>query len=151
MAALLAALLATGCGVHNDSAAAERTTSGSVNVDAGGLALRHLRVVLDDSPQAGLVSAVLRGSFVNSGDRDDELRRVTSPAAETVQLIGVGAEPSQTVPLAAGGVARLEHPTDPGWVLDPLAGDLRAGTSIPVTFHFAHEGRVTVAIPVAVG
>lgn len=149
-AALLAALVATGCGELNDYAATERTTGGSVNVDAGPLALRNLRVELGSDVRAGLVSPLLRGSFVNGGDRDDELLRVTSPAAETVRLSGTDGEGSRTVPLVAGGVARLEHPTDLGWVLDPAGDDLRAGTSIRVTFHFAHQGRVTATVPVAV-
>jgi len=145
---LLAVAAVTGCGVRDDYSATERTTSGSVNVDAGPIALRHLRVVLDDGLRAGFVQPVLRGSFVNSGDRDDELLRVTSPAAETVLFTWAGAVATETMPLAAGGVARLEHPTDPGWVLDLAAGELRNGTSVPVTFHFAHQGRVTVSVPV---
>jgi hypothetical protein len=147
-AALVAALVATGCGELNDYAATERTTAGSVNADAGPLTLRNLRVELDGDGRAGLAAPVLRGSFVNGGDRDDELLRVTSPAAETVRLSGTDAERSRTVPLVAGRIARLEHPTDLGWALHPAGDDLHAGTSIPVTFHFAHQGRVTVTVPV---
>jgi hypothetical protein len=151
VAVLLAAAVATGCGVPNDYAATERTTGGSVNVDSGPLGLRHLRVVLDDRLQAGVVSPVLRGSFVNSGDRADELLRVTSPVAETARLSGRDARLSQTVPLAAGSVVRLEHLTDPGWVFEGAGRELLPGRSVPVTFHFAHEGRVTVTVPVTAG
>lgn len=147
--ALVAAAIATGCGVRNDYAATERMTAGSVNVDAGPLALRHLKVVLDKSLKPGVVSQVLRGTFVNSGDQADALLRVTSPVAESVRLDGMAAAASQTVPLAAGSVTRYEHSTDPGWVLAGAERKLVAGTSVSITFHFAQQGRVTVTVPVA--
>lgn len=150
-ATLLALTFATGCGTLNDYSATERTTAGSVNVDAGPLALRNLRVELNDGERAGSVAALLRGTFLNAGDRDDELLRVTSPVADAVQLAGVGPGSSQTVPLTAGGKARLEHPEDPRWVLEGTAAELQAGTSIPVVFHFAHQGRVAATVPVAAG
>jgi hypothetical protein len=151
VAALLSVTALTGCGVRNDYSATERTTAGSVNVDAGPLALRHLRVVLGDGSRVGSGGPVLRGSFVNGGEQDDELLAVTSPAANTVRLAGTGAGSSQTVPLAAGGIARLEHPQGPGWTFEGARGDLPAGTSVRVTFHFAHQGRVTATVPVAAG
>lgn len=151
VATVLAVAVATGCGVRNDYSATERPALGSVNVDAGPLALRHLRVELDDTRQVGSIVPMLRGSFVNAGQQDDELLRVTSPAAETLRLAGVGAGASQTVPLAAGGVARLEHPEDPGWMLERVSRELQGGTSVPVTFHFAHQGRVTATVPITAG
>ena len=145
---LLAALVATGCAVRNDYSATERTTSGSVNIDAGPLALRHLRVELGDDRRVGDGAPMLRGSLVNAGERDDELLRVTSPVADVVRLVGVGAGGPETVLLSAGGVARMEHP-DSGWKLEGVSGDLQAATTVLVTFHFADQGRVTATVPVA--
>ena len=145
---LLAVLVATGCGVRNDYSATERTTSGSVNIDAGSLALRHLRVELGDGRRVGDGAPMLRGSFVNVGERDDELLRVTSPVADAVRLVGVGAGGRETVLMTAGGVARMEHP-DLGWRLEGVSRDLRPATTVLVTFHFADQGRVTATVPVA--
>ena len=147
-ATLLAVWVATGCGVRNDYSATERTTSGSVNIDAGPLALRHLRVELGDGRRGGDGAPMLRGSFVNVGERDDELLRVTSPVADAVRLAGVGAGGRETVLVSAGGVARMEHP-DSGWKLEGVSGDVQAATTVVVTFHFAHQGRVTATVPVA--
>jgi copper(I)-binding protein len=145
---LLALVGVTACGgALNDYSATERSLPNSVSVDAGPLALRHLRVELDDALTAGGIQAVLRGSFLNLGTQPDALLRVTTPVAAAVTLSADAGE-NDSVVLRPGSVEHLQHPADPGWVLDELNAPLAAGSSIEVTFHFAAQGRVTAQIPI---
>ena len=127
LTAALTAVVLAGCGARNDYSATERRLPHSVNVDAGPIALRHLRVHLVDgrSPLDG--AAVLRGSLLNSGG-DDTLLRVTTPAAGSVRvnMLSTGLE----------------------WKLTDLRQPLRDGTSVVVTFHFAAQGKVVATVPV---
>jgi copper(I)-binding protein len=149
-ATALTAIFVTGCGgALNDYSATERSLPNSTNVDAGPLALRHLRVQVIDG-QAGGDSATLRGSLLNLGSDHDSLLRVTTPAADTVTLVSPSGEAADgELPLRPGATHRLQHPTDPAWVLTDLRQPLQVGASVPVTFHFAAQGRVTATVPIA--
>lgn len=128
LTAALTAVVLAGCGARNDYSATERSLPHSVNVAAGPIALRHLRVQLIDgrSPLHG--AAVLRGSLLNAGASHDTLLRVTTPAADSVRLIMLS--------------------TGPEWRLTDLRQPLRDGTSVAVTFHFAAQGKVVATVPV---
>ena len=146
---LLAMAGVTGCGdILDDYSPTTRSLPNSINLDAGPLALRHLRIELRDPVATGGSTAVLRGSFLNLGTQPDALLRTTTSAAATMTLTS-GDRVYDTVALPAGRVARLQHPEDPGWVLHDLRRPLAAGSSVDVTFHFASQGRVTAQIPVA--
>jgi len=133
LAAALTVSVLAGCGARNDYSAVERRLPNSINVDAGPLALRHLRVQLIDGSSPDSATAVLRGSVINSGGSQDALLRVTTPAAESVH------------PITAPDV----RSTDFGeWRLTDLRQPLRVGTSVAVTFHFAAQGKVTATVPV---
>lgn len=152
-AALTAALMATlaaGCGgALNDYSATERALPNSVNVDAGPIALRHLRVQVIDGQVAAEDAAVLRGTVLNLGGGHDALLRVTTPVAGAVSLVSFqGQTLADDLPLRPSAVQRMQHPSDPGWMLADLREPLRPGTSVSVTFHFAAQGEVTAAVPV---
>jgi len=147
---LIAVAVLTACGgARNDYSATERVLPNSVNLDAGPLALRHLRIELADADRSSPSMAVLRGSFLNLGTQTDMLLRVTTPAAATVTLSP--ADRDGAVALPPGVVARLQHPEDPGWVLNQQRAPLAAGSTAAVTFHFASQGRVTTQVPVTNG
>jgi len=149
MIAAVAVTLITACGQRNDFSATERALPHAVNVDAGPLALRNLRVDLIESPPFDSVRAALRGAFINTGSGHDELLRVTSPAASSVRLSPAGDAHFAPVPLPVGAAQSLQHQTERAWLLlGELREPLRAGGSIPVTFHFAQQGKVTVTVPV---
>lgn len=148
-AAALAATILTGCGALNDYSATERTVPSSANVDAGSLALRHLRVHVIDGQSGAPDAAVLRGSFFNVGDSHDALLGVTTPDAGSVNLMSAGSVSEVShLPLRPGEVQRLQHATDPGLFLAELREPLLVGTSVPVTFYFATQGKVTATVPV---
>jgi copper(I)-binding protein len=146
---VLALFAVAACGIPtNDFSATERNVPNSVNVDAGPLALRHLRVEIAAATATDESPAAVRGSFLNHGPDPDALLRVTTPAAATVTLTPAAGE-DDSVALQPGELTRLQRPEDSRWALTDLRGPLTAGSSVDVTFHFANQPSVTASIPVS--
>lgn len=87
-------------------------------------------------------SASLFLSLYNSGPSSDKLVSADAPGSASSVSLSTG-----TVPLAANSAASLMGP-EPKVVLKDLTKPLTGGTTIPVTFTFAHAGSVTLQVPV---
>ncbi|HEY6496822.1 MAG TPA: hypothetical protein VIZ43_26390 [Trebonia sp.] len=88
-------------------------------------------------------SASLFVSLYNGGGSSDALQSVTAPGwAGTISLSGG----SVTLPANAAPV-NLTGP-EPKVVLENLTKPLVGGTTIPVTFDFAHAGSVQLQVPI---
>ena len=88
-------------------------------------------------------SAGLFVSFYNGGNGSDTLQSITAPGtAGTVTLSGA----PLSLPVN-GAPVNLTGPR-PEAVLENLAKPLRGGSQIPLTFHFAQSGSVTLTVPV---
>lgn len=146
-AALVAAalLLAAGCTQRNDFSATERHHPDAVNVDIGGLAVRHLQVLLMADP----ARAMVRASFVNEGDTPITLVAVTSTVTEQGHLDSGKNSLRLPITLHPDRVVRLQFDSDPQLVLEGVSPTAVAGTSLPITFHLESTGSTTVQVPVA--
>lgn len=142
------ALLLTGCGAGFDAQTyQERAVADVTNTAVGALALRGLSVapgsdgVLRPGDDADVQMVV-----VNEGTEADRLVEVTSPAAESVDLIET--ESGEVV-------EELEIPSlgttggSAGLVLRGLTEELRSGETVELTLRFERNGEVTVIVPVA--
>jgi copper(I)-binding protein len=153
----LAALLAlSACNTGQEAtttAGVPETTAGVPDVahahgGVGDVALDVVFIEDGGIVQAG-ASAPLRGAFTNDARTPDELVRVTTPAAGSVQLLDADGRPSaQGIPIpadgevdAVNGIARLR--------LDGVSFPLPATQLVPVTFEFRDAGQVTLDVPVA--
>jgi copper(I)-binding protein len=144
-------LLLVGCAARNDYSAVDRAHPHAINADAGSIALRHVYL---DAPEGSAHSRgatmALRLSIINTGQTRDALTRVSSPlAAQVTRQDPTGVRTDQPLGLPAGQVVRMQYPTDTGWSLQAIRADVFAGTTVPVTFHFANQGRFTVLVPIA--
>jgi copper(I)-binding protein len=96
-----------------------------------------------DSTLPSGASAGLFVSLYNSNPSGDELVSVTAPGtAASISLTGgTVALPANAAPVNLTG-------PQPDAVLENLSQSLRGGSSIEVTFDFAHAGKVTLPVPV---
>lgn len=141
----LLALGLTGCGATLDAQTyQERSQSDATNTAVGALALRGLAVEpggADRTLEAGDDAEVYL-VVTNGDDEDDTLVEVTTPDAESVEVLVDGDEDVLEIPAlgSTGDSARLR--------LVSLTEDLREGEYTTLTFRFEDNGTVEVPVPV---
>lgn len=151
---VVAALLSiglSGCGAGLDPETyRERPTVDAAIASVGDLELRNVSITpppagTEEFTAGGEVTARL--SIVNVGDRSDVLTSVSTPAANTVELLDPKGEPMSS--LAIPGSSAVDYDTF-SVRLSGLVEPLRPGQSIPMTFTFTNNGRETLIVPVGV-
>lgn len=162
----------TGCAAGQHAPTAEETpVVDGVSANVGQIALRAVTVAAPaDASFAKGADATLQLVMINNGAADDQLGRVTSPAAAQVRLFskgaaaGVAATPSGTTSETSAPVAPVTAdsinlptgraitvgytPDEPAIQLHNLSADLFPGQTVQVTFQFAKAGSVTFTITV---
>ena len=144
-------LVLGGCSAGQEAETAEESPDvAGVDGTVGSVSLDDVFIEADGTIEAG-VSAPLRGVLTNGAEQDDDLLRVTTPAAESVQLLAEQGVPSpDSIAVPAGGQVdgstgairmQLEGVTEPIEITD----------TVPVTFTFEHAGEVQMDVPVAPG
>jgi copper(I)-binding protein len=146
---LAALLLLSACNEGQDAPVA----AGPPDVTAahGGVGDMALDVVFIESGGTVMAgeTAPIRGNFTNEAETADRLVRVSTPAAESVELLDAGGVPSaQGIDIpghgqvdAVNGVVRLQ--------LIDASSPLPATEIVPVTFEFSGAGEVTLHVPMA--
>ena len=121
----------------------------SVSASVGTMRLLAVRVVAPgDAVHVKGDNVGLFLTLANDGHRSDVLTSVTAAAATSVEL-RVGATHRKegiNVEVLPGGVASLQYPGGPHFVLVELKHDVGRGTFLPVTFHFRRAGDVEVNV-----
>ena len=131
VAALLAGPLLAGCSAGFDATSTKPySPSDGVNATSGDLKVLNALVVKAEDGSDGLVSAVI----VNTGNRDDRLTEITSPAGE-VSVTG-----SKTLP--AGGSVTLGSDTQTQATISGLADE--PGETITLRLAFGRGEPVTI-------
>lgn len=147
--ALLCACLA-GCAVgQNAETARETPDTAGVDGAVGSMVLDDVYLEASDTVPAG-GSVPLRAAFTDDSVRADRLLSVSTPAADSVELL----TPNGTV--AADGIevpgqGQVDATTGPVLLrLTGLTSPLSTQAIVPITFTFERAGRVTVKdVPVA--
>jgi copper(I)-binding protein len=140
-------LLLAGCGAGFEAQTyQERTAFNGTNTATGAIALRNVTVLPppdDRTLEAGSDAEVML-TLTNDGPEQDELLEVTSPAAESVELL-VDGEPTSSVELprlsSTGGSLGLR--------LIGLSQELSSGEYLELTFRFERNGTATFDAAVA--
>ena len=141
----LLALSLTGCGATLDAQTyQERSQSDATNTAVGSLALRGLSVEPggdDRTHQAGEDVEVFM-TVTNRDDEPDTLVEVTTPDAESVEVLLDGEEGTLEVPALGSteDAASLR--------LVSLTEELREGEYTTLTFRFERNGSIEVPVPV---
>ncbi|MGY1690798.1 copper chaperone PCu(A)C [Geodermatophilus sp. SYSU D01105] len=152
VAAGVAGVLAlAGCDAGNDAETAEETPDvAGVDGTVGQVSLDDVFLDAEDTVAAG-ASVPLRGVLTNDAEEADRLVGVTTPAAESVQLLDEsGAASPDGVELPAGG--QVEAVTGPVRMqLEGVTGSIAPTDTVQVTFTFDRAGEVALDVPVAPG
>lgn len=147
-----AGLLTLGACDAGQEAETARETPDVAGVDGtvGEVSLDDVFIEADGTVEAG-ATAPLRGVLTNDAQQDDDLLRVTTSAAGSVQLLAEsGGSSPDGIPVPAGGQVdgttgavrmQLEGVTEP----------IETTDTVPVTFTFARAGQVELDVPVAPG
>lgn len=144
-------LVLGGCAAGQEAETAEETPDvAGVDGTVGEVSLDDVFIEAESTIEAG-GSAPLRAVLTNDAQQDDDLLRVTTPAAESVQLLAeLGAPSPDGIAVPAGGQVdattgtirmQLERVTEP----------IETADTVPVTFTFEHAGEVRLDVPVAPG
>jgi copper(I)-binding protein len=144
-------LVLGGCDAGQEAETAQETPDvAGVNGTVGEVSLDDVFIEADGTIEAG-GSAPLRAVLTNDAQQDDDLLRVTTPAAASVQLLAeLGVPSPDGIALPAGGQVdgttgnirmQLEGVTEP----------IETTDTVPVTFTFEHAGEVRLDVPVAPG
>jgi len=143
----LLALVLTGCGASLDAQTyQERNQADAANTAVGTIALRGLSVEPggDDRTHEAGEDAEVFVTLTNRDDEADTLVEVTTPDAESVELLVDGEQSDDGIEVPALGstedVATLR--------LVSLTEELREGEYTTLTFRFERSGRVEVPVPV---
>lgn len=145
-AGVLLALALTGCGATLDAQTyQERNQADASNTAVGTLSLRGISVepAGDDRTHEAGGDAEVTMVLTNADDEADTLLEVTTPAAESVELLVDGEqEDSIEVPALAStqDLAALR--------LVSLTEELREGEYTTLTFRFERAGSIDVPVPV---
>ena len=139
------ALALTGCGATLDAQTyQERSQSDATNTAVGTLALRGVSVEPggDDRTHEAGDDAEVFLTLTNRDDEPDTLVEVTTPAAESVEVLLDGEEGTLEIPALGSteDAASLR--------LVSLTEDLREGEYITLTFRFERNGDIEVPVPV---
>lgn len=150
LAAALSALALAGCGTGLQAQTyKESGRQDSARTEQGAIAVRNVYL---EAPASGDVlaqgsTAVLHGTFINTGTSDDALVGATSDAATSVQLQLAG-QPVTSIPLKAGQPAS----SDATVLLQGLTRDVHVGEYVTVSLSFQDAGRTQqVQVPLRTG
>ncbi len=151
-AAVLAGLLVLGgCAAGQEAETAQETPdSAGVDGTVGEVSLDDVFLDAEDTVEAG-ASVPLRGVLTNDAEQADRLVEVSTPAAESVQLLDENGAPSADgveVPAggqveAVSGAVRMQ--------LEGVTAPIAPTDTVSVTFTFATAGEVALDVPVAPG
>jgi copper(I)-binding protein len=150
-AALLAVptLALTGCGAGFEAQTyQQRVLADSANAAAGSVAVRGVSVLPGDDGmlEAGDDAEVVL-TLTNEGQEDDRLVDVSSPLADSVDIVDVeSGRTASSLRLPAFGTTGSRN----GLVLRSLSEDLRSGEYAELTLRFERGGELTLSVPVAV-
>lgn len=124
-------------------------TPGVAGVDAavGPLLLDDVFLQSDTAIAAG-ASVPLRGAFTNTGQTNEQLTSLTTPAAAVQLLDPTGAPTAQGVEIPAGGQVDAVTGTVRLRLVDVTA-PIPVTQLIPVTFVFGDGQQVTLDVPVS--
>ena len=139
------ALALTGCGATLDAQTyQERSQSDATNTAVGTLALRGLSVEPggDDRTHEAGADAEVFMTITNRDDEPDTLVEVTTPDAESVEVLLDGEEGTLEIPALGSteDAASLR--------LVSLTEELREGEYTTLTFRFERNGSIEVPVPV---
>lgn len=141
----LLALALTGCGAELDAQTyQERNQADASNTAVGTIALRGVSVESggrDRTHEAGADAEVFM-VLTNRDDEPDTLVEVTTPDAESVEILVDGEEDTVEVP------AQGSTEDSASLRLVSLTEELREGEYTTLTFRFERNGEVELAVPV---
>ena len=144
--AVLLALALTGCGATLDAQTyQERSNADATNTAIGTIALRGVSVEpggADRTHEAGSDAEVFL-VLTNRDDESDTLVEVTTPDAESVELLVDG---EQTDGIEVPALGSTEESASVRLV--SLTEDLREGEYTTLTFRFERNGTIEVPVPV---
>lgn len=141
------ALALTGCGATLDAQTyQEKSQSDATNTAVGTLALRGVSVEFggNDRTHGAGDDAEVFLVLTNRDDEDDTLVEVTTPDAESVELLVDGEESPDGIVVPALGSTEESATLR----LVSLTEELREGEYTTLTFRFENNGSVEVPVPV---
>ena len=144
-------LVLGGCAAGQEAETAEETPDvAGVDGTVGSVSLDDVFLDAEDTVEAG-ASVPLRGVLTNDAEQADRLVGVSTPAAESVQLLDEsGAPRADGIELPAGGQVEAVS----GAVrmqLEGVTAPIAPTDTVSVTFTFATAGEVALDVPVAPG
>ena len=154
-------LLLSGCGTGQvTETASQQSAAPGAQGQVGPIAVRNALITYPEGGEHYYRSgsdAPITLTIVNTGDSEDELTSVTSPAAQSVQIEGQRGLPPQHT-LRAVAPTKSTGPTQSSdqnltqgqirIVLDGLTEDVRPGRTVSVTLLFRQAGELTLQVPV---
>ncbi len=149
--ALTSLLVLGGCAAGQEAETAQETPDvAGVDGTVGELSLDDVFLDAEDTVEAG-ASVPLRGVLTNDAEQADRLVGVSTPAAESVQLLDeFGAPSADGIEVPAGG--QVEAVSEAVRMqLEQVTAPIAPTDTVPVTFSFATAGEVTLDVPVTAG
>ncbi|MGY1711884.1 copper chaperone PCu(A)C [Geodermatophilus sp. SYSU D00758] len=147
-AGLAAAVVLAGCDAGQDAETTQEVPdTPGVDGSVGQVDLDD--VYLDSGSDVAAGAAVpLRAALTNEGESPDTLTSVTTPAAQSVQLLDENGDPATGgIPLPADG--QVDATTGPERMrLEGVTSAIGTTDTVPVTFVFATAGEVRLDVPV---
>ncbi len=144
-------LVLGGCAAGQETETAEETPDvAGVDGTVGSVSLDDVFLDAEGTVEAG-DSVPLRGVLTNDAEQADRLVTVSTPAAESVQLLDEAGAPSPDgIELPAGG--QVEAVSGAVRVqLEGVTSPIAPTDTVSVTFTFATAGEVALDVPVAPG
>ena len=150
-AVLAPVLLLGGCAAGQEAETAEETPDvAGADGSVGAVSLDDVFLDAEDTVEAG-AAVPLRGVLTNDAEQADRLVGVSTPAAESVQLLDdAGAPSADGIEVPAGGQVEAVS----GAVrmqLEGVTAPIAPTDTVSVTFTFATAGEVALDVPVAPG
>ena len=144
-------LVLGGCAAGQEAETAEETPDvAGVDGTVGSVSLDDVFLDAEDTVEAG-ASVPLRGVLTNDAEQADRLVGVSTPVAESVQLLDESGAPSADgIELPAGGQVEAVS----GAVrmqLEGVTAPIATTDTVRVTFAFDRAGEVALDVPVAPG
>ncbi|MGY1663583.1 copper chaperone PCu(A)C [Geodermatophilus sp. SYSU D00705] len=150
-AGVVAVLALAGCDAGNEAETLEETPdTAGVDGSVGQVSLDDFFLDAEDTVAAG-ASVPLRGVVTNDAEDADRLVGVTTPAAQSVQLLDESGQASPAgIEVPAGG--QVEAVTGPvRFQLEGVTDPIAPTDTVRVTFTFRSAGEVALDVPVAPG
>lgn len=144
--ALTLALVACDAGQDAETSRETPDTAG-VDGSVGSVVLEDVFLDSDSTVDAG-GSVPLRGALTNDAQEPDQLVRVNTPAAESVQLLDADGNVSPAgIELPPGG--QVDATTGPVRMsVEGVTAPIQTTQTVTVTFVFAHAGEVQLDVPI---